>query len=145
MLYIFTSGLRDGLPLIAEGPPTLHIFINVIVESLPDSKILGLIPMTKFVTWLIIYGWITKVYKKINESSDSWFRNLPSVRHDSESVSDPSACHGNFIQLKILFRDHFFQKKSVRSGKIFWKNGPVLKILVFDFLKGLKGSGSVLK
>ena len=39
-------------------------------------------------------------------------------------------CHGNFVPLKILVRDQFFQDKIVPPGSIFSeKNGPVLKIL----------------
>ena len=55
-------------------------WFRIFVESLLDSKILGLIPMIpvyqnliwKCITWLIIYRGITKVYKKINEKDITW-------------------------------------------------------------------------
>ena len=53
---------------------------------------------------------------------------------------DPLYCHGKFVPLKILFRDQFFQKKSVRSGTIFFeKNDGSWKFcsgLVSKLLKG---------
>ena len=77
----------------------LSTWFRIFVESLLDSKILGLIPVIpvyqiwKFVAWLTIYGGITKFYKNINESSDSRiFPAFDVIRNQCRTPRFPLSC-----------------------------------------------------
>ena len=72
-----TQWLRSNFTGLQARGPTLQIFVDVIPNLCRIFAWFGLIPMIhvyhiwKFITWLTIYGGLTKFYKNINESSDS--------------------------------------------------------------------------